>query len=49
MGRAFRINLSDMDLPAWDHDLRADLAIIQALLNEMRKITPADDAKPKDM
>jgi SNF2 family DNA or RNA helicase len=45
IGGKVRINLSDMDLPAWDHDLRADLSIIQALLTEMRKITPADDAK----
>jgi helicase-like protein/SNF2 domain-containing protein len=45
IGGKVRINLSDMDLPAWDHDLRADLAIIQALRDEMLKITPADDAK----
>jgi superfamily II DNA or RNA helicase len=45
IGGKVRISLSDMDLPAWDHDLRADLAIIQALLNEMRKIAPADDTK----
>ncbi len=45
IGGKVRISLSDMDLPAWEHDLRADLAIIQSLLGEMRKITPADDAK----
>ena len=45
IGGKVRINLADMDLPAWDHDLRADLAIIRALLAEMRKVTPADDTK----
>ncbi len=45
IGGKVRISLSDMDLPAWEHDLRADLAIINALLAEMHKITPADDAK----
>ena len=45
IGGKVQISLSDMDLPAWEHDLRADLALIQALLAEMRKITPADDAK----
>ena len=40
-----QINLADMDLPSWEHDLHADLAIIEALLSEMRKITPSDDAK----
>ncbi|MDA1055631.1 MAG: helicase-related protein, partial [Planctomycetota bacterium] len=45
IGGKVQINLSDMDLPSWEHDLRADLSIIQALLSEMRKITPGDDAK----
>jgi superfamily II DNA or RNA helicase len=45
IGGKVQISLSDMDLPAWEHDLRADLTLIQALLAEMRKITPADDAK----
>jgi len=45
IGGKVRISLTDMDLPAWEHDLRADLGIIQTLLGEMRKITPADDAK----
>lgn len=39
------ISLADMDLPSWEHDLRADLEIIESLLEEMRKITPSDDAK----
>jgi superfamily II DNA/RNA helicase len=34
-----------MDLPSWEHKLRADLAVIAALLAEMHKITPDQDAK----
>ncbi len=45
IGGKVRINLADMDLPGWENDLRADLTIIRALLAEMRKITPAEDAK----
>ncbi len=45
IGGKVQIKLSDMDLPSWEHDLRADLAVIEALQNEMRKIAPADDAK----
>lgn len=45
IGNKVQINLSDMDLPRWEHELRADLAIIEALLAEMRKVTPSDDAK----
>jgi superfamily II DNA or RNA helicase len=45
IGGKIQISLSDMDLPAWEHDLRADLALIEGLLAEMRKIAPADDAK----
>ena len=44
-GGKVRIDLADMDLPSWQHDLRADLDVIEALLTEMEKITPADDAK----
>lgn len=45
IGGKVQINLADMDLPSWEHDLSADLAVIESLLSEMRKITPADDAK----
>ncbi len=45
IGGKVQINLADMDLPSWEHDLGGDLAIIKALLMEMRKITPSDDAK----
>lgn len=40
-----QIDLADMDLPLWENDLRADLQVIDALLAEMDKITPAEDAK----
>ena len=39
------IRLADMDLPAWEADLRDDLHIIEDLLSEMEKVSPADDAK----
>lgn len=34
-----------MDLPSWERDLKADLDVIKALLEEMEKVSPADDAK----
>lgn len=45
IGGKVQIDLADMDLPSWEHDLRADAAVINMLLAEMRKITPAEDAK----
>ena len=45
IGGKVQIHLSDMDLPAWEHDLRADLALIEGLYAEMQKIAPPDDAK----
>ena len=45
IGGKVQISLSDMDVPSWEHDLRADLVLIDSLLGEMQKITPADDAK----
>jgi len=45
IGGKVKINLADMDLPSWEHDLKADLAIIDALLVSMGKITPTDDVK----
>jgi superfamily II DNA or RNA helicase len=45
IGGKVQISLSDMDLPAWKHDLSADLEVIQSLLDEMLKIKPADDSK----
>jgi len=45
IGGKVQISLADMDIPAWEHDLGADLTIINALLVEMHKIFPADDSK----
>jgi superfamily II DNA or RNA helicase len=44
-GGKVQIRLSDMDLPSWEHDLRADVAVMETLLTEMRKISPSEDAK----
>jgi hypothetical protein len=44
-GGKVKIQLSDMNLPGWEHVLRADLQVIEALLAEMEKVSPADDAK----
>ncbi len=45
IGGKIKINLADMDLHSWEHDLNADLAVINALLESMAKVTPEDDAK----
>src|SRR5690606_22493697 len=45
IGGKVKINLADMDLPSWEHDLKVDLEVINALLESMAKITPEDDAK----
>jgi superfamily II DNA or RNA helicase len=45
IGDKIKISLEDMDVPAWEQSLRADLEIIDALLAEMTKVTPEDDAK----
>jgi superfamily II DNA or RNA helicase len=44
-GGKVRVSLADMDLPSWEHDLKADLAVISSLLSEMVKVRPEDDAK----
>jgi superfamily II DNA or RNA helicase len=49
IGGKVQISLSDMDLPSWEHDLKADLFVIDALLTEMHKIKPAEDAKLKHL
>jgi len=49
IGGKVQISLSDMDLPSWKHDLSADLVVIEALLAEMFKITPADDTKLQNL
>lgn len=45
IGGKVKISLADMDLPSWEHELKIDLEIIDALLVSMNKITPEDDAK----
>lgn len=45
IGGKVSINLSDMDLPRWEYDLKTDLENIEVLLASMDKITPDDDAK----
>lgn len=45
IGGKIKISLADMDLPSWEHELKCDLEIIDALLVSMNKIMPADDAK----
>ncbi len=40
-----QVNLEDMDLPSWEHDLRCDLNVMLELLLEMEKIGPEDDSK----
>ena len=48
-GGKVQIDLGDMDLPSWKHDLQCDLDVIDALLLEMQKITPVDDAKLQNL
>ena len=45
IGGKVQINLSDMDLPSWERNLRGDLALIEGLLFEMQKVSVSDDAK----
>lgn len=45
IGKSIKIKLADMDLPSWEQDLSGDLSIIDALLADMQKVTPADDSK----
>ncbi len=45
IGGKVKIKLSDMDLASWEHDLKADLVVIDSLLEEMQKVTPTDDSK----
>lgn len=45
IGGKIQISLADMDLPRWEHELRADLEVIEGLIEEMEKVSPADDSK----
>ena len=44
-GGKIKIDLEDMDLPSWQHDLERDLDVIDGLLEEMQKVSPQEDAK----
>ncbi len=45
IGSKIKVSLADMDLPSWEHELKSDLDVIEALLNSMNKITPEEDTK----
>ena len=45
VGKKVKINLADMDVQSWQHDLKGDLALIDALLASMDMIRPEDDTK----
>lgn len=45
VGGKIRIDLNDMDVPGFAHDLESDLHLIEALRAEMVRITPEHDAK----
>ncbi len=45
IGKKIKINLADMDLPSWEHDLKVDMLHIDELLASMNRITPGDDTK----
>lgn len=45
VGKKIKISLADMDVQSWRHDLKSDLALIDALLASMDLIRPEDDAK----
>ncbi|SDE27211.1 helicase-related protein [Kordiimonas lacus] len=45
VGKKVQISLADMDVKSWEHDLSADLTLIDDLLQSMQKIAPEDDAK----
>ena len=45
VGKKIKIDLADMDIKAWKHELAADKVIIDGLIVEMERVSPADDAK----
>lgn len=45
VGKKVKISLADMDVQSWQHDLKGDLALIDALLASMDMIRPEDDTK----
>jgi hypothetical protein len=45
VGKKVQVDLADMDVGSWKHDLEGDLALINALLVSMDLIMPEDDTK----
>ena len=45
VGKKIKIDLADMDIKSWKHELSADYIIIQGLITEMERVVPSDDAK----
>ena len=45
IGGKVQIDLRDMDLPSWKHDLDSDQVLLDAILQSMKKIEPEDDTK----
>jgi hypothetical protein len=45
VGKKIQVDLADMDVGSWKHDLVGDLALIEALLASMDLIKPEDDTK----
>ena len=45
VGDKVKINLSDMDLTSWRHELEQDLEVINELLVSMEKVEPKHDSK----
>ena len=45
VGKKIQVDLADMDVGSWKHDLEGDLALIDALLASMDLIGPEDDTK----
>lgn len=45
VGKKVKIDLADMDIKAWRHELEADKIIIDGLITEMERVAPEDDAK----
>jgi superfamily II DNA or RNA helicase len=45
IGNKVKIKLSDMDIIAWEEDLKTDMLHIESLLKEMHLITPEKDNK----
>lgn len=45
VGKKIKIDLADMDIKSWKHELASDKLVIDALIAEMEQVKPADDAK----